>query len=49
LKLGSAGRTRAETDLDWRPQARAYVAVYDELTGRTGRTGTADEADDQLG
>ncbi|MGQ0839382.1 glycosyltransferase family 4 protein [Actinokineospora sp.] len=30
-ELGSAGRRRAERVLDWRPQAQAYVGVYDEL------------------
>lgn len=29
--LGAAGRRRAETVLDWRPQAEAYVAVYDSI------------------
>jgi glycosyltransferase involved in cell wall biosynthesis len=32
-ELGSAGRARAEQVLDWRPQARAYVDVYDSLSG----------------
>jgi glycosyltransferase involved in cell wall biosynthesis len=32
-KLGKAGRTRAEQELDWRPQAEAYVGVYDEFFG----------------
>jgi glycosyltransferase involved in cell wall biosynthesis len=31
--LGAAGRARAEQVLDWRPQAQAYVGVYDELFG----------------
>jgi glycosyltransferase involved in cell wall biosynthesis len=31
--LGSAGRARAEQVLDWRPQAQAYVGVYDDLFG----------------
>ncbi|SDC92556.1 glycosyltransferase family 4 protein [Actinokineospora iranica] len=30
-ELGAAGRRRAEQVLDWRPQAEAYVGVYDEL------------------
>ncbi|MEO3795741.1 glycosyltransferase family 4 protein [Nonomuraea sp. B10E15] len=29
--LGAAGRHRAETVLDWRRQAEAYVAVYDSI------------------
>ncbi|MET0238124.1 MAG: glycosyltransferase family 4 protein [Kibdelosporangium sp.] len=31
--LGAAGRARAEQVLDWRPQAQAYVGVYDSLSG----------------
>ena len=30
-ELGTAGRRRAEQVLDWRPQAQAYIGVYDEL------------------
>lgn len=32
-ELGAAGRRRAETELDWRAQARTYVGVYDGLLG----------------
>jgi glycosyltransferase involved in cell wall biosynthesis len=32
-RLGGAGRARAEQVLDWRPQANAYVSVYDSLFG----------------
>ncbi|MCE7005519.1 glycosyltransferase family 4 protein [Kibdelosporangium philippinense] len=32
-ELGTAGRTRAEEVLDWRPQAQAYVGVYESLFG----------------
>jgi glycosyltransferase involved in cell wall biosynthesis len=32
-RLGRAGRARAEQVLDWRPQAEAYVGVYDSLFG----------------
>ncbi|WP_026425877.1 glycosyltransferase family 4 protein [Actinokineospora inagensis] len=32
-ELGTKGRRRAEQVLDWRPQAQAYVGVYDELLG----------------
>lgn len=31
--LGRAARERVSTLLDWRPQAEAYVGVYDALTG----------------
>ena len=34
-ELGTQGRRRAERVLDWRPQAQAYVGVYDELLGFT--------------
>lgn len=32
-ELGRAARERVSTVLDWRPQAEAYVGVYDRLTG----------------
>jgi glycosyltransferase involved in cell wall biosynthesis len=32
-ELGNAGRERCERVLDWRPQAEAYVSVYDDLFG----------------
>lgn len=41
---GAAGRRRAERDLDWRPQARSYVSVYDGLFGLP-RAATQTEAD----
>ncbi|HEX5117385.1 MAG TPA: glycosyltransferase family 4 protein [Pseudonocardiaceae bacterium] len=51
-ELGAAGRLRAERDLDWRPQARAYVSVFDGIFGlrRTGVPHTeADPAEQQVG
>jgi glycosyltransferase involved in cell wall biosynthesis len=42
-ELGVAGRQRAEQVLDWRPQAEAYVSVYDALFGLT-RANTHTEA-----
>lgn len=33
VALGRAARTRVNEVLDWRPQAEAYVGVYDALTG----------------
>lgn len=33
--LGLAARRRAERDLDWRPQARAYVEVFHRLLGHS--------------
>jgi glycosyltransferase involved in cell wall biosynthesis len=32
-ELGTAGRARAEQVLDWRPQAQAYVGVFNSLFG----------------
>jgi glycosyltransferase involved in cell wall biosynthesis len=51
-ELGAGGRTRAERDLDWRPQARAYVSVFDGLFGlrraSTVHTGAV-TAEEQVG
>jgi glycosyltransferase involved in cell wall biosynthesis len=51
-ELGDAGRRRAVRDLDWRPQAQAYVSVFDGLFGLR-RTNTAhieaDTAEEQVG
>lgn len=33
IALGVEARERVSSVLDWRPQAEAYVGVYDELTG----------------
>jgi len=33
VELGVKARARVSAVLDWRPQAEAYVGVYDELTG----------------
>ncbi|MGF1648006.1 MAG: glycosyltransferase family 4 protein [Kineosporiaceae bacterium] len=35
--MGLAARRRCVRDLDWRPQAEAYVGVFDRLTGRPVR------------
>jgi glycosyltransferase involved in cell wall biosynthesis len=51
-ELGAAGRRRAVRELDWRPQAQAYVSVFDGLFGlrRANKLGTAaDTADEQVG
>ncbi len=34
VSMGTRGRTRVVQELDWRPQARSYVGVFDELTGQ---------------
>jgi len=33
LELGQKARERVSTQLDWRPQAEAYVSVFDEVSG----------------
>lgn len=33
LELGRRARRRVAAELDWRPQAEAYVGVFDDLTG----------------
>ncbi|MCB1297619.1 MAG: glycosyltransferase family 4 protein [Microthrixaceae bacterium] len=33
VELGMKARERVSTELDWRPQAEAYVAVFDEVSG----------------
>lgn len=33
VELGRAGRARVASELDWRPQAEAYVSVFDEVSG----------------
>lgn len=33
LELGRKARERVSTQLDWRPQAEAYVKVFDEVSG----------------
>lgn len=45
-RLGRAARARVSAELDWRPQAEKYVAVYDELTGHD-RSGPAVPAADR--
>lgn len=37
VQLGMAARKRATATMDWRPQAEAYVAVFDKLTGHHQR------------
>ena len=52
-ELGRRGRERVATTLDWRPQAEAYVGVFDEVSGfsRPGPavpdTGAASDTDAQ--
>jgi glycosyltransferase involved in cell wall biosynthesis len=35
-RLGKVGRARVEHELAWPHQARAYLGVYDRLTGKAG-------------
>ncbi|MGV8911586.1 MAG: glycosyltransferase family 4 protein [Rhodoglobus sp.] len=35
VELGKKARERVSTQLDWRPQAEAYVGVFDEVSGFT--------------
>jgi glycosyltransferase involved in cell wall biosynthesis len=51
-ELGAEGRRRAVRELDWRPQAQAYVSVFDGLFGlrRANKLETeANTADEQVG
>jgi glycosyltransferase involved in cell wall biosynthesis len=50
LRVAMARRARARVvqELDWRPQAKAYVGVFDDLTGRgivDGGSSTSSDAD----
>lgn len=42
LQMARKARARVAEQLDWRPQAAAYVGVFDGLTGRADRTVTAE-------
>jgi glycosyltransferase involved in cell wall biosynthesis len=44
VRMAVAGRRRAETVLDWQPQRRAYVAVYDRVLNFTSTPPPAPEA-----
>lgn len=44
LSMALGARRRVAELLDWRPQSRAYVGVFDELTGRLPHAGDADPA-----
>jgi glycosyltransferase involved in cell wall biosynthesis len=51
-ELGAAGRERAVRDLDWRPQAKTYVSVFDGMFGlrrAAGQRSAADAAEQQVG
>ena len=39
LDMSLRARQRVVADLDWEPQARAYVGAYDTITGSTSGTG----------
>lgn len=40
LRMGKLGRARVEEELAWSHSARAYVGVYDQLTGAAGTAKT---------
>jgi glycosyltransferase involved in cell wall biosynthesis len=42
VRLGLRARERVSRTLDWRAQAKAYVRVYDGVTGHTGAHGAPD-------
>lgn len=39
-ELGRSARHRVATELDWRPQSKAYVSVFDDVTGWASETAT---------
>ncbi|MFC9560124.1 glycosyltransferase family 4 protein [Agromyces sp. NPDC056965] len=45
-ELGAQARARVAAVLDWRPQAAAYVSVYDGLTGFEGPVAAVPESGD---
>lgn len=44
-ELGRKARIRVSTELDWRPQADAYLSVFDELSGLTASAQTTSAAE----
>jgi len=47
IDLGRKARARVASELDWRPQAEAYVAVFDEVSGFS-QPGPAVPTDDSV-
>ncbi|TFD79432.1 glycosyltransferase family 4 protein [Cryobacterium fucosi] len=46
-ELGRRARTRVATLMDWRPQAEAYVSVFDELSGLSRPAAPVPAIDDE--
>lgn len=46
-ELGRKARTRVATLLDWRPQAEAYLSVFDEVSGHRQPAPTASAGEDE--
>ena len=42
LSMGKRARARVAQELDWRPQARSYVGVFDDLSGHGPREASAE-------
>ena len=42
VEMGRRARNRVASELDWEPQARAYVSVFDSLLGLPPRAGSGD-------
>lgn len=47
-RMGLAGRRRAETVLDWRPQREKYVSVFNRLSGRRDEAVTEQTPDSPI-
>jgi len=43
-RMGHLGRERVEQVLAWKHQRKAYIEVYDALTGHSGVVGTIPQA-----
>lgn len=48
VELGRRARARVSAELDWRPQAEAYVSVFDELSGFTQPGPAVPQTDENL-
>jgi glycosyltransferase involved in cell wall biosynthesis len=46
LAMARSARARVASELDWRPQARSYVAVFDDLTGQGPRPASIERLGD---
>ena len=46
ISMGKRARARVAQELDWRPQARSYVGVFDDLSGHGPREADAEPLSD---